>query len=321
VRTATFTPLTNRTLGVRLIGPAVDQHRISVDDFERLIHNVQLAVKRLGQRIAGQEGKRQGRIAKDVESSCSLDIIAIKEGSVSVQFGLPAPQQQPPLFGDTGALAIERLLDGMKTLSHRSDGWPTDFDPSVVDPMLEVGRILKHGVKEIEFTYGTKTKSRRVVKYTEKLRARIEKRIESPARQKIVITGFLLEVDFKDNTAEIHEPLGNIVRIAFEEELEEVLVTGVKKQVKVIGEGERDHLGKVGRIKIHHLEVIDTERSELVAETELLCPETGKQIDAVKTTRTAANMSFIFGGLPDKRDAEEIIKDLRILRKPRNLNQ
>lgn len=313
--------MSTRNLDIRLIGPAVENHRISIDDFERLIHNIQLAVKRLGQRIAGQEGKRQGRIAKDVESSCSLDIIAIKAGSVAVQLGLPPPQQQPPLFGDTGAQAIERLLDGMAMLSKDSSGWPTDFDPSVTDPMLEVGRILNHGVKEIEFAYGAKRTSRRVVKYTPKLRVRIERRIESPAPEKVVISGFLLEVDFKDKTAEIHEPLGSVIRISFDEQLEDVLIAGAKKQVKVIGHGERDRSGRLGRVKADHLEVLDNTDLAIVSESTPLLEFLAPEVDPFSSTKPLSNLALFFKGSPDKREADDIIKDLGSLRKPRDLNQ
>lgn len=278
-------------------------------------------MKRLGQRIAGQEGKRAGRIAKDIESACSLDILAIKQGSVAVQLSLPAPQAQPPLFGDTGVQAIERLLDGMTMLSNKSSGWPTDFDPSVTDPMLEVGRILNHGVKEIEFAYGPKTLRRRIVKYTPKLRTRIEKQIEAPTPAQITISGFLLEVDFKDKTAEIHEPLGNIVRIAFDKELEDVLLSGAKKHVKVIGLCERDHAGKIGKVKIHHLEIVEQANAPLATESPLLFQKLSTTVDPFSNAQPLMNVGAFFGGFPDNRKAEEIIKDLRSSRKPRDLNQ
>ncbi|UPT73251.1 MAG: hypothetical protein M0D55_15375 [Elusimicrobiota bacterium] len=305
---------------MRLIGPAVENHRLSVDDFERLIHNIQLVVKRLGQRIAGQEGKRQGRIAKDIESSCSLDIVAIKAGSLEVQFGLPKPQTQPHLFGDIGVNAIESLLDGMSMIDKNSDGWPKDFDPSVTDPMLEVGRILNHGVNEIEFKYAGTKRGQRKVRYTSKLRTRIEKRIETASPEELIIYGFLLEVDFKDKTAEIHEPLGNVIRISFESVLEDVILSGARKQVKVIGIGERDRAGKVGRVRAQHLEIVESLESDLIAESQLVLDQGITGTDPFVNATPLKNISALFSGSPDTRDPDVILRDLRMLRKPRNLD-
>lgn len=309
-----------RILNVRLVGDAVRSHRISVDDFGRLIHNVQLAVKRLGQRIAGQEGKRQGRLPKDIESACSLDILAIEPGSVVVQLGLPRPKGQGQLFGDTGEQAVERLLDGMAMLSGRSKGWPKDFDPSVVDPMLEVGKILGHGVERIDFNFKRKSKAARAVSYTAAIRTRIEKRIESPVPEQVAVVGFLLEVDFKDKTAEIHEALGPVVKIKFEESLEDIVLSGAKRQVKVIGTAERNSDGRVGRLQVIHLEVLE-DFSPGPLEPGLFVSEVSAGDDPFRGARPLTDISLLVGGLPDTRNAEEIIRDLGSLRKARRLDK
>ena len=308
--------LKNRILEVHLEGPAVKGHRISVDDFGRLIHNIQLATKRLGQRIAGQEGKRTGRLVKDVEAACRLEIIAVHAGSVSVQLGLPPPAAQPSIFGDTGGLALERLLDGLEMLDRSDNEWPTDFDPAVVDPVLELGRILNHGVEKIEFKYGLREGKRRKTTYTPRLRDRIEKRIAAPVRQQVTLIGFLLEIDFKDRTAEIHQTLGQVIKTSFPETLDEIVLAAAKRQVKIIGTGDKDETGRIGKVEAIHLEICEgPKKVQLVEQIALASSD-----DPFAGRAPVQNLSTFFKNFPDNRSAEEMIRDLRANRSPREID-
>lgn len=311
-----FPIVNNRILEVHLEGPAVKGHRISVDDFGRLIHNIQLATKRLGQRIAGQEGKRSGRLIKDVEAACSLQIVAIGAGSVRVHLGLPAPANQPSIFGDTGGLAVERLLDGLEMLDRTDNEWPTDFDPAVVDPVLELGRILNHGVEKIEFKYGQRSGKRRKTTYTAKLRDRIEKRISAPMRQQISLIGFLLEIDFKDRTAEIHQTLGQVVKFSFPETLDGIVLAAAKRQVKVIGKGDKDDAGRIGKVEALHLEVCEAPQKAVLIKQAFIA----RREDPFAGRAPLASVSGFFKNFPDKRSAEEMIRDIKENRSPREMD-
>lgn len=308
--------MNRRVLEVHLDGPAVKGHRISVDDFGRLIHNIQLATKRLGQRIAGQEGKRVGRLLKDVEASCSLQVVALKPGSVRVHLGLPPQPSQPSMFGDTGVLALERLLDGLEMLDRSDDEWPTDFDPAVTDPVLELGRILKHGVEKIQFKFGTRSGQPRKTTYTSKLREKIEKRISAPTHQQFPLVGFLLEIDFKDRTAEVHQTLGRVVKVSFPEAMDDIVLEGAKRQVKVIAIGDKDDTGRIGNVEAVHLEICDsTPRGSRVLEQS----PRFKTEDPFAHCSPIEDLSAFFGNSPDKRNPDAMIRELRANRAPREI--
>lgn len=309
--------MNQRKLDIHLVGAAVKSHSVSVDDFVRLVQNVQLAVKRLGQRIAGQQGKKSGRMIKDVEAACSLQVLAISKGSVSVSLGLPPPPAQGNLFGDTGDRALGRFIDGMLLLEKSTSEWPAEFEPAVLDPILEVGRVLKHGVQRIEFRHGLRG-HRRVVRYTQKLRDKIERKIQSPTPEQISLTGFLLEVDFKDKTAEIHPTLGEVVRISFPAELEDIVLEGAKRQVRVIGLGHKEPAGRISKFQAVHLEILD---SESLPEDLKAQPTLYEIRDPFAGIEILRDTEKIFAGFPDDRDAAQIISDLQSLRKPRRFDQ
>lgn len=150
----------------------------------------------------------------------------------------------------------------------------------------------------------------------------------SKERREITVStvGLLMEIDFKDHTAELHEPSGNVVRLSFSHEEDELMRVAAKARVRVFGEGERHPDGRLARMALKRLEILDGEVEEREDSLARL-PYEGqltpwkRQEDPFQHAKPLAELAVLIGGLPDDRDPEDILRDLRQIRTLRSLER
>ncbi len=313
-----------RQITVHLEGPRVAKGRLSVDDFGRLIKGIQLSVKRIGLNRAGRRGGGPGRLPKEIEAACSLEVVSLDRGSLSVTLALPEPSEQVSLFEDPGEEALALLVDGLAHIEQATESWPEPIDPSVIEPLLDVGRLLDRGIERVELRLGD-GRVRRHAAMNLQLRSRLRSQIERPLPSETSTVGLLMEIDFKDHTAEVHEPSGNVVRLSFAPEEDELMREAAKARVRAIGEGERHTDGRLARVTLKRLEILDGGADEGEQLPGRL-PQEGQLTpwrrleDPFRDAKPLAELSILIGGLPDNRDPEEILRDLRETRIARSLD-
>lgn len=311
-----------REITVRLEGPAVARSRLGVDDFARLIKGIQLSVKRIGLSRAGRRGGGPGRLPREIESACSLEVVTLNSGSLSLTLALPDPSPQASLFEDPGEEALELLVDGLAQVGRSEETWPEPLDFGVIEPLLDVTRLLDRGIERVELRLGRKVGDRRAL-VDQGVRTRLRSRMEQPLPAESVAVGLLLEVDFKDHTAELHEPSGNVIRLSFAPDEDELMREAAKARVRTFGEGERSPDGHLVRLKLKRLEVLG-DRVDAGAEASSSLPYEARptpwrrEDDPFRDARPLPELAVLIGGLPDDRDAEEILRDLRASRVPRS---
>ena len=77
-------------LKIHLQGPAVRHHRLPLQDFVLFARQVQTAVDRVARVILGQGVSTQsGRKPSEIIRSCALDLVAVRDGSLTVICDLP----------------------------------------------------------------------------------------------------------------------------------------------------------------------------------------------------------------------------------------
>ncbi len=310
-----------REITVHLEGPRVTKGRLSVDDFGRLTKGIQLAVKRIGLGRAGRPGGGPGRLPKEIEAACSLEIVALHPGSLSLTLGLPEPPTQTSFFADPGEEALALLVDGISQIERSPQPWPESIDFGVIEPLLDVSRLFDRGIEDIELLLVAE-KARRRARITRQVRDRLRSQIERPLPSEISAVGLLMEIDFKDHTAEIHEPSGNVVRLLFAGEEDELMREAAKSRVMAFGEGERHPDGRLARLTLKRLEILDEESQ---GDHDARLPHEGQLTpwrsaeDPFRDAMPLASLAILLGGLPDDRDPEEILSDIRQSRTTRNI--
>jgi hypothetical protein len=313
-----------REITVHLDGPRVAKGRLSVDDFGHLIKGIQLSVKRIGLKRAGRPGRGPGRLPKDIEAACSLEIVALDRGSLSVTLALPEPSIQVSFFDDPGEEALGLLVDSLAQIEQSTASWPEQIDSSVIEPLLDIGRLLDRGIEHVTFSFIDKKPYRHATMNRE-VRNRLRSQIERPLPSETSTVGSLMEIDFKDHTAEVHEPTGNVVRLSFASEEDELMREAAKARVRAFGEGEHHPDGRLARLTLKRLEILDGEPDEGEDAPSRL-PHEGQLTpwkrtdDPFRDARPMVDLTLLIGGLPDDRDTEEILRDLRDTRAIRRLN-
>jgi hypothetical protein len=184
---------------------------------------------------------------------------------------------------------------------------------------------LDRGIERVEFRLLDKKAHRRATVNRE-VKNRLRSQIERPLPSEISTVGLLLEIDFKDHTAEVHEPSGNVVRLSFAPEKDELMREAAKARVRAFGEGERHPDGRLARMTLKRLEILDGGADE-GEDIPFRLPHEGQLIpwkrveDPFRDAKPLAELTVLIGGLPDDRDPEEILRDLRHARTIRPLEQ
>lgn len=311
----------SRSLTLHLSGPRVASGRLSVDDLSRLAQGLQLALKRTGLRETGRPGKAPGRLPKEIEAACSLDLVRFTGGSVNLTLELREPPrpEQPPLFTipDPGEQALDALLDDLATVASDAP-LPSRLELGVVEPLLDMTGLLERGVDEIA-VYDPMQPATPLAVLNRHVRARLRSFIERPAPTETGVVGLLLEIDFKDATAELHEATGNVVRLSFSPDEDERLRSAAKSRVRAFGTAQRESDGRITQLRLSRLEILEelSEVDSFRLPTEGLRTEWTSSTDPFLGVEPLHDVSVLIGGLPDDRDASDILADLRALRRPR----
>jgi hypothetical protein len=308
-----------RQITVHLDGPRVAKGRLRVDDFGHLIRDVQLSLKRVGLARAGRPGRGPGRLPKEIEAACSLEVVSLDRGSLFVTLALPDQSSQGSLFDDPGEEALAFLVDGLAQIEESRATWPESIEPSVIEPLLDMSRLLDRGIERIELRLGDALgepgmRHRAVV--NRHVRDRLRSQIERPLPSETATVGLLMEIDFKDHTAEVHEPSGNVVRVSFTSDEDELMREAAKARVRALGGGERHPDGRLARLVLKRLEILE-DGTDDGKDASARLPHEGRPTpwrrddDPFRGAKPLADLGILMGGLPDDRDPEEIITDLR----------
>ena len=136
-------------LKITISGPGVKPGRISLPILQKICQEAQEAVNRQAQAI---EAKVGGKPASEVVvRECTLELIALKKGSTTLDFG-PASKQLSllPEMQSLGFDAVNAVATTLRAVSKARGKWKPP-DPDVLDALDELGGIFKEGVKSLKW--------------------------------------------------------------------------------------------------------------------------------------------------------------------------
>lgn len=253
-------------LTVRMEGPAADRHRILLQDLVLFGQHLQTAIDRVARLLTGQRASVQaGRPPPAIKTACSLEVVELRGGSVTMVCDLPA-QSQPTLFYDLGEEALARFVQGVEVLARGQDAMPKGFDAGVLLALRESGKLLDHGIDRISFEFETRGR-RSASCYTRLVHERVVARIQAPVENRRTLEGRLLMGDLKETgrRCRVHPPVGKPVECVFGEVQKDAVLAALTRYVRLVGEATEAE-GEIRLFRIEDLEVLNRDETEGITE-------------------------------------------------------
>lgn len=261
-------------LTICLKGPNVHEGRILLSDFIQIVQKTQLAIRRTALSIIGKSKEiHPGRPQKDIAEACNLELVGFRPGSVEVDLDF-SKKPEPKLFQgyDIGNQALKTVVQGINILDHKPLTQPPYFDQGVLLVLEDLGKSLTpQSIETIEYNIREETDILKA-HFTPAVREKIVKYLQEPTTGMTNIQGILLELNIEKKTCQVFPEEGIYVRCSYEEDLEPILIEGLKSRVRVSGEGRfsvektvPDHL------KIKYVQILEApEKNQL----DLFTPQT-----------------------------------------------
>lgn len=207
------------TVSVRFDGPAIVSGRVPLDQLLSVLAHFQEAVRHMVESRAGRQPKR-GPLPENIRVAGTLELVSTRPGSFIAEIALVEPET--PELLNLGDEALHAVVDGMET--------PEELPDRVA---VEVYQIRKSLTKEIDKVEFHDESSERIAT----LHWNLDETTDVPSARpsgKVTLHGRLLEVDWKDGTAELHTPTG-IVRLSFASDMGSDLQRLARQQISVTG--------------------------------------------------------------------------------------
>ena len=301
-------------LKILVKGKAIQGHRIALRDFITITENVQKSLNNIAQKIAQDQSKEDHQIKQEIHENCQLELINIFKGSLGIELGLKQQEVQPTIFPDIGEQALQWFLEGLIDLNREESNKINKLDEKTLKNVLEIGKVFKKGINEIEFN-GQIRNERKSTKFTLETKQKIEaflKKNETVAEQEIV--GILWEADWKDHTAELYTSLGQKVLVKFDESFDSKIKEAARTRVKLKGEIKFEH----EQPKVIKLKAIDFLEEKGAFKTSTITyvsePSVQKSTQNPFDNAKQLNDLSVFEGLPDDWDVDEFIQTVYRMR-------
>jgi hypothetical protein len=295
-----------RQLELLLEGPDV-KGRISVDYLTSLAKELQTTLMR----IAQDRRTGRGRYSEKVRQACRLDLVSFKKSSARLGFEL-AGQPTETLFGEVGQEAVRTLLDAL-ALSHKDeDHWATELPPSVLGGLDRITKPLENGVTAIHFSARDRS-SLGPVKIDRRFRRALRKATESDREPNLVdATGVVWEADWKDHTAELHQPDGTMIRLRFDADRDEDVTAARKCPVRARGVGH--YAGqRLQWIDLRHIEILGAPVEDQTV-TDFWSGPTVDELAAEQGVAAVEDLDALAGDWPKEDSLDEFLESLRRVR-------
>jgi hypothetical protein len=247
-------------LKIHLHGPAVRHHRIALQDFLLFARQLQTAVDRVARVIRGQGVSVQpGRKPSSIKGSCSLDILEIQGGSLTITCDLPV-ESQPELFEDLGEKVLTCFVEGIEAVRGEQPAMPRGYDKGVLLALCDVGKLFDRGIAIITFDLHT-PKGHWISHYTKEVHMRVLSRVQEPIENRTMqrtVEGRLVMGDFKESgfRCRVHPPIGKPIPCTFDEVQKEAVLVALTHYTRLVGEAT-EAKGEILSLKIEDVEMLD----------------------------------------------------------------
>ena len=170
-------------------------------DLILLCEQAQSAVIRQAEAIEGRKTRHAGPTSSKIRSECTLELVGLKRGSTTLEFGLASPQLR---IAETKSIAIEAISELTKTIKILGNGKSkkesVHVDEGVLHGIMGLGQASHaKGISQVQLiaTGGGAAGRPIVATVTDSVTNAVAKRLSRPRRACVTVDGYLEMADFK----------------------------------------------------------------------------------------------------------------------------
>jgi hypothetical protein len=276
--------------------------------------DAQKAVNRQAEALQGRDSEKPGRHTEAVTRECTLELIGLKKGSTTLDFGSTQQQQSLPELQSLSIKAVSAVTNTLKAVA-RKRGKATATDLGVLEALDELGEVFNKGVENLQLIVpGIRGQRKRLAaefspQILPKLRARKQELLplnghgaaQNQTQTPVQVPG---DGQFFEG---LLEPLDGKVRISPVAGPSTVVTFSADKAENVYGA-----MHKPVRVKVepntHKLKDIEVTQTQLFTGTEVFVLRTIDQLIAEQKVQPIADPT-VFASLSDD-DVDALIAEI-----------
>ncbi len=245
-------------LTLTIDGPGVRKGRISVPDLIKICQDAQNAVTRQAEALEGRKTQHPGPTTALIRHECTLELIAIRESSTALDFGLAKPQIPLPFadFRAFGSEVVGELADTIRSLGNGNK--KTGIDPGVLQSIYSLGSVVQPGrISKLNWTAPKNSRKNVTGEVTKKVRERAAASLSGPSFKTVQIDGVLDMADFsrRERKCRIDPAIGVSIICTFPHEYENKVQGLLRQPVRATGLAKiQPHTDRVDSMDIQSLE-------------------------------------------------------------------
>ena len=299
-RIATKTSKDAPVLTLKIRGPGIRSGKIAVPDLIKICQDAQSAVNRQAEALEGRKTLHPGPTTNLIRHECTLELIAIRKGSTTLDFGFAKTQMTLP-FDEVkmfGASVVEELAETIKSLGNGNR--KRDLDPGVLQSIYGLGSVVETGrITELDWIAPKAGPKRVLGSVNKKVRERAATRLSGPTFKVVQIDGVLDMADFsrRDRKCRIDPAIGSSVICTFGPDHENSIQMLLRQPVRAVGIGKiQPHSDRVESLEIQKIEPLP---SLSLGEGNFVLSPNIEQLAAAQSTKPIRDISVLGGFLSD----------------------
>lgn len=244
----------SRSIRATFEGPDIGPGWVPVPDLLAVLDGLQNAITIVMEDLWGRAHTR-GRVPSDIQVPATLRFGDVRVGSFRATLQLERPTTEHPELFDMQPRAVDRLMGGIEA---HVEGRAADLPPEALRHIAYVSARIRRSPDSLVLEGGLHR--RRVVLSAATVATPALPPVP-PGPRKVHLRGQLLEIDYRDRSAEVWDPTGRMTRIRFTEDQRTLVDSARQQHVAVEGVVESSPSGRVGPVNLETLTAVPTDDS------------------------------------------------------------
>ncbi len=285
-------------------------------DLIKICTDAQNAITGQAETLEGRKTLHPGPTTEFIQHECTLELIAIREGSTALDFALAKPQL--PLAFDAvntfGVEVVEELAETIKSLG--SGNRQIEIDPGVLQDIYALASVVGAGGVSTLNWITHKSDGKKVDSpITKEVREAAAAQLSGPRFRIVQIDGVLDMADFsrRERKFRIDPAIGLPVTCSFSPEDEDTIQALLRQPVRVRGLAKiQPHSDKVDSLQMPQIQRLP---SLSLGEGDFFAVASIEQLAAAQGTKPLKNLASL-GGLLTDDEVDEFISEIYDAREP-----